>query len=790
MIGNHIKIALRSIFKHRLSSLINIAGLAVGLTCCLLIGLYVQHELSYDRFHDKADRIVRVTMNYNVQGNENEVIVTGTKVLPAFKRNFPEVENGVRFFPIGAIVRKDDQILDEDGFVYADSTFFEVFSFELLQGNPKTALENPNAVVLTESTAKRYFGDESPIGKVLQINNSKDFEITGIVQDPPANSQIKFDFLAPFSAIGGYSVVERWWGADYITYLLLKSPESIASLQAKIPAYMDTQKQENGLTGSDYMHFNLEPLTSVYLHSDVGGSFEANSDIRYIYIFTAIALLILGIACANYMNMTTARAAERAREVGIRKVVGAQRKQLFWQFVGESILLTAGAMLLSLAAAKLLMPFFNQLAGREIPFQLFENPRMLIAFIALGVFVSLLAGSYPALVLSGFQPIKTLKGEFKIGTANLSFRKVLIVFQFAISISLIVCTIVIQRQLHFIQNKNLGYEKAQRLVLPSDQFINEKIQTFKDALKSHPNVLNVATSRQTPTNIPSKFSIQLEDRNTLITANGVDENYVKTMGLELISGTDFTKTDYEESSSGARYAMIMNESAVRDFGWTPDEAIGKKATFEGRPSEVRGVVKDFHFASLHEPIQPITLFIEPFGRRIILEITSENLLQTLSDLETTWKAFAPHRPFDYYFLDEEFNDLYKAETRTGSILSVFSALAILLACLGLFGLAVFMAAQRTKEIGIRKVLGASVSSIVALLSKDFLQLVLISTLIAFPLAWFAMSRWLEDFAYRTQLSWWIFALAVVVVVAIALITVSFQAIRAAVANPVDSLRSE
>ncbi len=790
MLQNYLKIALRNLMRHRFFSLINIAGLAVGLTCCLLLGLYVQHELSYDRLHKKADRIVRVTMEYSVQGTTEHVPITGTKVFPAFKRIFPEVENGVRFYAMPTVeIVYNEQRFAEEGFVYADSTIFDVFSFKLSQGNPETALSQPDAIVLTESMAKKYFKNESPIGKVLRVENTRDYQVTGVMQDCPANSHIQFDFLVPFSNYP-YAKTERWWGSNYYTYLLLKSPESITSLQAKIPAYMDTQKEENGLTGNDYMTFFLEPLQRVHLYSTVAGGFQPGGDIRYVYIFSAIALLILAIACGNYMNMTTARASARAREVGIRKVVGAQRRQLFWQFMGESVLVIGLALLLSLGLTHLAMPYFNELAGREILFKPLQNPALLLGSLSLVALVSVMAGSYPALLLSGFQPVKILKGKLETVTSGLTLRRSLIVLQFIISIGLIVCTLVIQRQLHFVQNKKLGYEKASRLVLPANRLNATTIQTLKNEFKNRPEIEAVSVAYRTLTSVPSKYILQLGTRELIITANGVDQDFVKTMDLNLIAGTDFTETEAKEVAAETHNYLIINAKSAQEYGWTPQEAITKTVQFEGRPAQIKAVVADFHFASLHEPITPMALFLQNGGRSLIVKTTGENTSQVLSFLETKWQQFASEQLFSYHFLDEEFDQLYRAEQRTGTILTIFSALAICLACLGLLGLSIFMASQRTKEIGIRKVLGASVSSIVALLSKDFLRLVFISALLAFPLAWYAMSRWLADFTYRIQLEWWMFVGAGLLSLVITLLTVSFQAIRAAISNPVESLRSE
>jgi putative ABC transport system permease protein len=794
MVRNYFKIAIRNLFHHKVLSGINILGLAAGISCCLLIALYVYNETSYDRFHKNANRIFRVTMEYSFDGVINKTSVTGNKLFPAFKRNFPEVENGVRMFNPGAIVKYDTKLFEENAFVFADSTVFDIFSFKLLQGNPHTVLENPNTVVVTESTAKKYFGNDEPIGKLLRVNNEKDYKVTGVVQDCPSNSQIKFDFLASFSSLDGpIYKTEKWWNANYFTYLLLKTPEADKSLSAKIPSYMKTQDKENGITGNNYLTFHLEPLRKVHLYSQVEGGFEPAGDYRYVYIFSAIALLILCIACANYMNLITARAAERAKEVGIRKVMGAVRKQLFGQFMGESLITVCIALLVSLGFVKLLLPLFNFVSAKQLNFSTIFQPATLSSLLIVLILVGLIGGSYPALVLSAYKPIKVLKGNFKTRSSGGLLRKILIVTQFVISVGLIVCTIVIHNQLAFIQNKKLGYDKDHVIILPVDKFIRQKIGTFKTEFKSDPNVISVATCTQTPTFIPGKYNLKVNDRDMIVTAEGVDKDFIKTLGLKIAAGSDFTDADETSALSedeNTRGAVVLNESAAKSLDWNAEEAVGKTVQFQGRNSIVKAVVKDFHFASMHEPISPIVLFLNGYTRTLLVKLSGAQLPQTLQFLKRKWNELAPHRPFEYKFLDEEYNKLYTAETRTGKIFYAFALLAIGLACLGLFGLATFTARQRTKEIGIRKVLGASVPGIITLLSRDFLKLVIISTLIAFPIAWWAMNKWLQDFVYRINIGWWVFALAAVLAFLIAFITISFQAIKAAVSNPVKSLRTE
>lgn len=794
MLKNYLKIALRNFRRHKTLSAINILGLATGIACCLLIALYVFHETSYDRFHEKSNRTVRVTMEYSFDGVVSKTSMTGNKVFPAFKRNFPEVENGVRMYNLGTIVKYNDKLFEEKAFVYADSTVFDVFSFKLLQGNPAKVLEAPNTVVLTESVARKYFGDDNAVGKVIRINNKQDYAVTGVAEDCPANSHIKFDFLASFSSLDArISKTERWWNANYYTYLVLKDPGAITSLASRIPAYMRTQDKENGIAGNNYLTYHLEPLDKVHLYSQVEGGFEPAGDYRYVYIFSIVALLILVIACANYMNLVTARASERAREIGVRKVMGAERKQLFGQFLGESGFTVFIALLLGLGLVRLMLPAFNALTAKELEFMTLLKPPVVLIVPGILLVVGLLGGSYPALILSGFIPVKVLKGDFKTSTAGVWLRKSLIVVQFVISVGLIICTIIINYQLQFIQNRKLGYNKDHVLVLPVDDFIREKASTFKTEFKSNPSVAGVSICTQTPTFIPGRYGIALDGREMTVTAEGVDKDFIQTLGLEVISGSGFTEADETEIRSENKTVpdpLMLNETVVASLGWKPAEAVGKTIEFEGKKHRIKGVVKNFHFDSMKEPIGPMVLFLTGYNRIMLVKLSGKQLPQTLEFLESKWNVLAAHRPFQYKFLDEEFDKLYVSESRTGRIFFAFALLAIGLACLGLFGLATFAAQQRTREIGIRKVLGASLAGIVKLLSKDFLKLVLIALVIAAPVAWYFMHEWLSDFAYRISIGWWVFVVSGVLAILIALITISFQAIKAAIANPVKSLRTE
>lgn len=680
--------------------------------------------------------------------------------------------------------------------MYADPTFFDIFSFRLLKGDPHSALSASYRVVLTESSAKKYFGDENPIGKSLHVgNDSNYYQVTGIVQDCPSNSQIKFDFLASFSSLGLTKDYEdSYWDANYTTYVLLKDKKSIAQLQAKLPAFMKKEMAGQGATINMY----LEPFDKIHLHSPYNG-FEPNNSITYIYIIAAVALLILIIACSTYINLSTARSIERAKEVGVRKVIGAEKNQLFWQFIGESLLLCLVSVALSLAISTLLLSPFNNLTGRQLHAGSFFSLPFLLFCLIVAITVSFLAGSYPALILTKFQPVKVLKGAFKNTASGQLLRKSLIVFQFVISVFLIVSTFIVQKQLYFIQHKNLGYDREHVLVLPMDDKMLANIDLIKQEFKSIPGVISAARCVRSPVEGGGGYNMRTatmpEDQQINVTANPIDEDYIKTVSLQIIAGADLTTQDVKDASnafdwSKNSYHFILNESAAKQLGWTPQEAIGKKMYMGTRAGLVRGVVKDFHFESLHSPIQSFILFTELRGRELLVKLSGKHLQQSISSLQTKWKTLVPDRPFEYRFMDDDYNKLYSSEIRLGKVMNIFSSIAILLACLGLFGLSSYAAQQRIKEIGIRKVLGASIRDIIMALSKDFIRLTIIAIVVALPIAWWATTKWLQDFNYKTNNSWSIYAIAGLLTILFTVITVSFQAVKAAVGNPVKSLRTE
>jgi putative ABC transport system permease protein len=799
MLKNYFKTAWRNLWKNKLYSAINIFGLAVGLAACLLIGIYIIHELSYDKFNKNRNRIVRVTMEYGKAGTVNTVAETGTKVGPQFKRVFPSVEEYVRTFISHNVIKYGDKVFDEPRILFADAPFFKIFSFHLIEGNAATALDAPDKIVITRSMAKKYFGDEDALGKTL-TTAGKDFTVSAVCEDVPQNSQIKFDFATQFLNLGNGVNEETWWTANWITYLLLHDEKNISQLQQQANDYMQSAavRTDAGLEGNDYLKYHIEPLTNVHLYSSQAG-FEPNGSITYIYIFATIALLILIIACANYTNLATAQSSGRSGEIGMRKVMGASKKLVFFQFLSESSVITFIAAVIALGLSILLIPYFNRILGRQFSADMLLQPIPLLSLVIFSLLVSFFAGLYPALVLSGTQIIGVLKKGFTFTGGKNLLRKTLIIAQFSISAFLIIYTIIIMQQMHYMKTKKLGYDKDHVVVLPIGGNMYQNFQSIKDAFAQVRGVEGVTASYETPAYVQWGDGVTAIDEkgkhDVLLAAMPVDIDFIKTMKMQLIAGRDFLQSDYSKMDTSNnrinyRQTYIINETLVNKLGWTPEQAIGK--TIELRPSgQVAGVVKDFNFSSLHEPIGPLLIFLDKdFSREFMIRINGNDMPATLGRLGIVWKQRIPDRPFNYHFLDDDYNKLYQAEQRSSALFSIAAMLAIILACLGLFGLAAFTTVQRTKEIGIRKVLGADISSITFLVSKNFLQLVVIAILIAVPIAWVIGNKWLQDFAYRIHISWWIFLAAGVAAILIAFVTVSFHSIRAAIANPVKSLRSE
>ncbi|HTE31313.1 MAG TPA: ABC transporter permease [Chryseolinea sp.] len=799
MTRTNFKIAVRSLWKNRFFSLINVFGLTIGLSSCLLIALYIQNETSFDEFQQKGRRIARVIMEYNFDGDTElkRVSVTSTKVAPVFVQTFPEIESAVKMRNIDVIVRQKDNPVTESNFMFADSTFFEMFAFTMLQGNAAKALDGPHKVVLTESTAKRYFGDESPIGKIILTGeNEVPYEVTGLLEDYPANSQIKFDFLASFSSLGE-NQQETYWDANYTTYLLLRDEHDFEPLQKKVSSFMKIEMAGKGAS----INYVLEPFSKIHLYSEFA-AFVPNTSIQYLYILSAVALLILVIVCSTYINLSTARSVERAKEVGIRKSIGAARSQLFWQFIGESFIICFLSILLSILVATLMLPYFNQLTERNLHARALLSPAFLFFSFTLALVVGLMSGSYPAIILSGFHPIQVLKGLFKNSHSGKWIQQTLIIFQFGISIFLIISTIIIQKQLYFIQHAKLGYDRDQvlaiPLILPEAQQL-EKTSILKQQLKINHEIIAVSRSRNTPVKIGGGYNMRsdmmAEDEQIAVTGSVIDEDYIKTIGLQIIAGDDVTEQDMKDIAyddiAKRTYHFVLNEMAARQLGWSPEQAVGKKMFMGSRAGFVRAVVRNFHFESMHAPIRCLALFPELRSvGQLLVKVNTQDLPETISFIEAKWKQVAPYMPFEYRFLDDEYATMYRTELQLGSVMNLFAGIAIVLACFGLLGLSSYVAQQRIKEIGIRKILGASVFNIVGLLSSKFAKLVSIAILIACPLTYWTMRQWLQDFAYRIEIEWWMFVSAGLGAIAIALLTVSFHAASAALSNPALSLKSE
>ncbi|QEM10164.1 ABC transporter permease [Mucilaginibacter rubeus] len=798
MIKNYIKTAWRNLVINRVTSLISIAGLAVGIGCFILLATYLLNELRYDRFHANASRIVRVVYNYKStdDAEAKSVAVTPTAPVPVFKQQLQEIEDGVRIYWYNNPVQYQDKLFNEKRFLLADEPFFKIFSFKFLRGNAATALKDPSAVVITASTAKKYFGNEDALGKVLKVNNKQNMMVTGVVEDVPEYSQIKFDMIGSY-AITEHSKTRRWDSANDYSYLLLKPGVNAASVQQKMNTYVADMFKDDFRQGHK-MWFTLEPLTDVHLKSEATYSLTPSGNIKYIYILGAVAVILLLLACVNFLNLVTAKAIERGHEIGVRKVMGAARTQLFTQFIIESAMITLVSLLGGLFLADISFKWFSDFSGQQLSLQTWNTSWLIMALAGLFIVVTFLAGTYPSLYLSSFNPIVTLKGKLTNTSGGRTLRRSLVIFQFVVSVFFMICTVIAGSQLQYIQHLNIGIDRSQVMVIDIGGKSLKDIKSFNNEVTRLPGVLNVTASYDSPVDVHGGYSInhadgKNSDYNLSVTALPVERNFLKTLGIKLVQGIDFTDADEKRSTEADEnkrsYGFIINEKAANALGWKANEAVGKHIGLNGRTGEVRGVVQNFNFASVHQEITPIVMFTEDYFGKVLIKTSGNNLTQTISAVKEKWTAFNPATPFEYHFLDQEFDDMYKAEQRTGSILTAFTLVTIFISCLGLFGLAVFSTRQRVKEVGVRKVLGASVFSIVKLVSGDFLKLVIISVIIASPIAWYAMHRWLQDFAYKISIQIWVFIAAGAVAIFIAFITVSVQSLRAALANPVKSLRS-
>ena len=793
MIKNYLKIAFRNLWRHRVFSFINILGLTVGMTACFLIFLYVKFELSYDKFNSKAANIYRLNTDIKTPSETINTSVTAWPFAPNIKREFPEVETFTRVNNGSFLVRKGDAKFQEDNTLFADSTFFDVFDIKMLKGDPKKALKDMFSIVFTEDAAKKYFGKEDPIGKqVLLTGDGIPATVTGIIQNIPENSILKGDMLVSMSTLTQHmnkGLDQQWGNFGATSFLLLKPGVDPRAMEKKFPDFIERNNGKERKESQMFYTFTLEPLKDIYLLSTRDGNTSGN--MNNVYIFSIIAVFTLLIACINFINLTTARSSERAKEVGIRKVVGAAKSQVARQFIGESVILCIIAFLLTVLLSVLLLPLFNKLAGKVVSHGIFTNWRYLILLFSAAIGIGVLAGAYPALILSSFKPVVVLKGRFATGNKGILLRKGLVIAQFSISVVLIIATLVVYSQMNYMRKRDLGFSKDQMLVVSTQG--DPARFALQNAVSGLPNVKSTALSSSVPgSGNPGAYSEIQNKKGDLQIANldlyFVDWNYIPQYKIKMVAGRAFSK----EFGTDTTQAMVVNESVTKLLGYSnPQEAVGRKFKQWGREGKIIGVMQDFHYRSLQQPIKPLTMRIEPDGSDLLsVNISGGNVPATLASIEKKWKEMIPNRPFSYFFMDEFFDRQYRGEERFGNLFLNFAILAIFISCLGLLGLASYSTMQRTKEIGVRKVLGASVANITALLSSDFIKLVLISIIIASPLAYIGMHKWLEGFAYRTSVSWWVFLLAALTAIFIALFTVSFQAIKAAVANPVKSLRTE
>jgi putative ABC transport system permease protein len=778
MFKNYLKIAFRTIRKHKGYSLINILGLSLGMAICILILLWVQHELSYDRFHENRDFLYRIYQDYHHAGGISQFSNVPQPVGPEIQNTIPEVEFVTRYLDDEFTFRYEEKLFTEKNVCYIDPSFFRMFSFAIVKGDAEAAFLDPYSIILTETMAEKYFGNEDPIGKILTADNQYQMKVTAIVEDVPDNSFLQFNFLVPYCYLEAIDYdVTNWNSHNCQIYVLLHRNIDYKQVEDKIYGMIKKHAPD------DESYLRLQPLRHTRLYT-LGGELGS---IKYVYIFSIIALFILVIACINFMNLATARSGRRAREVGLRKVVGARRIQIIRQFFGESIVLTIVALGFSLLIVEVLLPVFNSLSGKNLHLNSSGNLAIFASLLGIALFTGLLSGSYPALFLSSFLPGKVLKSTYRSSSRGSILRKVLVVFQFSLSIFLIISTMVIYSQLQYIQSKDLGFNNENLIYAGINERIKENYDAIKNEILKNPHISNMTRTFQLPSynrySAPVNWEGKTPDQNINFNISLVDPDYLDTLNLQLVQGRNFS---YEFSTDTSNY--ILNQEAVKQMGL--ESPIGKWLE-HGEKGKIIGVVRNYHYMPFTYAIEPLILYYNPsYFRYTMLRISGNNIPQTLSFLENIWGKFAPEFPFEYHFLDEDYERIYRTEQRLGELFRYFTFLAIFISCLGLFGLASFMAEQRTKEIGIRKVLGATVSSVTLLLSKEYTKWLLLANIIAWPMAYFAMHKWLEGFAYRVGVSVFTFVLAGSLTLFIALLTVSYQAIKASVANPVEALRHE
>jgi len=799
MFKNYLKIAWRNILKNKGIFSINIVGLALGIASCLIIMLFVVDELSYDRFNEKADDIVNVVFRAKVNGEEIKEGVVMAPVGKTLKQEFPEVLDATRIRNFGTPkIVVENQSYRDDKFAFVDANFFNVFTLPIIDGDARNPLQEPNTAVITKAEAEKLFGADNAIGKLFFLEDQEQpFRVTGIIDEVPRNSHFHFDIFASIEGLEE-AKSDSWFNGDFFTYLLLKEGSDYKALEAKFPyvikKYLGSKMLEQmgvpyeEFTKENKIGFRIFPLTDIHLHADNAAysQLEQGGDIKYVYIFSAIALFMLLIACINFMNLSTATAVKRAKEVGIRKVLGSNKTQLRYQFLSESFIATAIAVVLATILVFISLPFYNQLSDKELQLDFLWQPVILVSLLLLTFLISLLAGGYPAFFLASFKPISALKNKFLGGNKDKGVRSGLVVFQFVVSAGLILATLVVNQQMQYIQNKDVGYERDQLLVIREASLLGNNQEVFKNELLKNPKVASISQSAFAPAGLS-------DNNQTMISKNGkfvrrmpvynIDENYIPTMGMQLVAGRNFSKEFGADSTN-----VIINETAVQVLG-LGENPLGSIVTTGGGPRTVVGIIKDFHFKSLHQPIDPLFMIYGSYGG-LIIKAKSTDMSGLITDANALWNGFNTDETFGYTLLDESYRQTYATEQKMGTLLNIFALLTILVACLGLFGLVTFTAEQRFKEIGIRKVLGSSVPEIMTMLSKDFLKLVFISFFIAFPLGYYLMDKWLQGFAYRIDIQWWLFVLAAIVTTAIAFGTIGWKSFKAATMNPVKALKDE
>lgn len=788
MLKNYFKIAWRNIVRQKAYSLLNIAGLSIGMACSILILLWVQNELSYDRFHPRAEQLFRLTCS----AGDFRAAVSAAGMARGLKSELPQIKNGLRISKWAPkLVEVGDKKLEEKRVIYADSNFLDFFTFPLLAGNKATALQDPGGILITEEMAMKYFNTRHAVGKTIRMDNKDNFTVAGVLANTPPNSHLQFDFLIPMKTLARTSFDlqnDSWNNFVFYTYLELDAQTAASSsARDKLIKQMFSVFKSHGPTIQ--LDFELQRVTDIHLHSNYQLDVAGHGNIQYVNVFFVVAIFILVVACINFMNLATARSERRAKEVGLRKVVGANRYQLVFQFLGEALIFSFLSLVIAIGLVYLLLPIFQMLAEKNLTIQLLDG-KLLLSLIGIAMLTGLLSGSYPALFLSGFAPVKVLKGKMKVAGGNLLFRNALVVTQFVVAIVLLVGTAVVYKQLHFIKNRNLGFDKSNLLYVPMNGELWAKQQALKSMLAQNQLTENFTVISSLPTEVESGtvdvvWDGQTSRNQVVFPSMDVDENFISVFKTEVLAGRGFEKRFTGDSS-----AFMINERAMQIMGMNIGNAVGKNLSLGDQKGTIIGVVKDFHFKSLQYAMEPLILRLNKWGGVAMIRTNAGKNEQTIAALEKINHQLNPAFPFQFGFLDKDLDNLYRSEQQMGSIFNLFAGLAIFISCLGLYGLSAFMAEQRTKEIGVRKVLGATVAGVVGLLSQDFLKLICIAIVIASPIAWYAMNQWLQGFAYQTTLEWWVIALAAVLATGIALFTISFQSIKAALMNPVKSLRSE